>query len=548
MDAVDAPVKVGDILAGKYRVEKVLGMGAMGVVVAAMHVDLQEMRAIKFMLPSMLGDTEGVERFMREARAVVRLKSQHVARVNDVGRLETGAPYIVMEYLQGTDLKQLLEARGTLPVTEAVRYMVQACEAIAEAHALGIVHRDLKPANLFVTTGPTGAPCVKVLDFGIAKVSGAGQAMDMTRTSELLGTPLYMSPEQMRSTRNVDARSDIWALGVILYRMLTGRTPFTGSTVTEICSAVIADQPDPPAMLRSGLPPALEAVVMRCLEKSPAKRFATTVELQAALAPFGEERAVSQIVPAAGGLGQTVAMDPHASAPAPTAPRGSLPSVPQPPPAAPLAPSAVPSTRAPQPWATAAPAPTFPPAPTPLPGPTPLPATASLTASAAPRPPLDGAVTMDPPATAPGPIPGHSTARSSTWTQSGTAPPATPRSSSRGALVVIAAAAVALIGGVAFVAVRMMASSAPAAASAPAATAATEASSTAPAAAPRAAATASAGPTADVSAVPAAASAAPSASAAAPSALPGRALKAPPHASPPRRTGPKSDAFGNERR
>src|SRR5262245_48407509 len=180
MKEVEAPVKVGDILADKYRVEKVLGIGAMGVVVAAMHIDLQEMRAIKFMLPSMLGDAEGVERFLREARAAVRLKSQHVAKINDIGRLDTGAPYIVMEYLVGSDLKAVLEARGTLPVVESVRYLMQACDALAEAHRLGIIHRDIKPANLFVTTGPNGAPCVKVLDFGIAKVTGGqGQAMDM---------------------------------------------------------------------------------------------------------------------------------------------------------------------------------------------------------------------------------------------------------------------------------------------------------------------------------------------------------------------------------
>jgi serine/threonine protein kinase len=287
MNTVEAPVQAGDMLAGKYRVERVLGVGAMGVVVSAVHVELAERRAIKFMLPSMLADTEGVERFLREARAAVRLKSQHVAKVQDVGRLETGAPYIVMEFLDGQDLKSLLEARGPLPVPEAAGYLMQACEAIAEAHALGIVHRDLKPANLFLTTGVNGAPVVKVLDFGIAKVmGGAGSALEMTATTQLLGTPLYMSPEQMRSTRNVDARSDIWSLGVILYRMLVGRPPFAGSTVTEICASVIGDQPDPPAMLRPDVPPALEAVVMRCLEKTPARRFESAAELARALAPF----------------------------------------------------------------------------------------------------------------------------------------------------------------------------------------------------------------------------------------------------------------------
>jgi tRNA A-37 threonylcarbamoyl transferase component Bud32 len=350
MSGAEAPVRAGDILAGKYRVEKVLGAGAMGVVVAATHVDLLEVRAIKFMLPSMLGEAENVERFLREARAAVRLKSQHVAKIHDVGRLETGAPYIVMEHLQGSDLKTLLDARGVLPVAEAARYLIQVCEALTEAHALGIVHRDLKPANLFLTTGPTGAPCIKVLDFGIAKMSGGqGPAVDMTSTTALLGTPLYMSPEQMRSTRNVDARSDLWALGVILYRMLTGRTPFVGSSVTEICAAVVGDQPDPPAALRPDVSPPLAAIVMRLLEKSPAKRYASAAELSAALAPFAEGRAPLPAAAAPSGpapLGRTVAMDisPQPAAGQPAALQAAAPPAP-PQPAASGAPGTLVATR-----------------------------------------------------------------------------------------------------------------------------------------------------------------------------------------------------------
>jgi serine/threonine-protein kinase len=283
----NVPVRVGDVLAGKYRVERVLGAGAMGVVVAARHMELHELQALKFMLPSALGDGEGVERFLREARAAARLKSQHVARVHDVGRLETGAPYIVMEYLEGSDLKALMEQRGPLPVVDTVRYLLQACEALAEAHAAGIIHRDLKPANLFLTAGPGGGACVKLLDFGIAKMpAGAPGAGEMTGTTALLGTPLYMSPEQMRSTRDVDARTDIWALGVILYRALTGKPPFAGSTLTEICTSVISDQPEPPSRLRPDLPAGLEAVILRCLAKNPAQRFGSIHELGAALMPF----------------------------------------------------------------------------------------------------------------------------------------------------------------------------------------------------------------------------------------------------------------------
>jgi len=162
-------VGVGDVLAGKYRVEKILGMGGMGIVVAAMHLDLREMRAIKLIRPD-ARSAQSVERFLREARAVVRLRSEHVAEVYDVGRLESGAPYIVMELLEGQDLSTISKMRGTLPIEEAVLYVTQACHALAEAHAAGIVHRDLKPGNLFLTRRPDGSVCIKVLDFGISGI------------------------------------------------------------------------------------------------------------------------------------------------------------------------------------------------------------------------------------------------------------------------------------------------------------------------------------------------------------------------------------------
>src|SRR4051812_29611172 len=211
-----AGVREGDVLAGKYRVDKILGAGGMGVVVAAHHVQLDERVAIKFLLPEALGNAEAVARFAREARAAVKIKSEHVARVIDVGTLETGAPYMVMEYLEGGDLSQVLASRGPLPVEEAVEYVLQACEAIAHAHALGIVHRDLKPANLFLIRRPDGTNAIKVLDFGISKVMpGKSASSDnaMTRTRTVMGSPLYMSPEQMASTRDVDGRTDLWALG-----------------------------------------------------------------------------------------------------------------------------------------------------------------------------------------------------------------------------------------------------------------------------------------------------------------------------------------------
>src|SRR5579859_1664764 len=201
------PVKEGDLLAGKYRVERVLGVGGMGIVVAARHEQLEQRVAIKFVRDEALDNKEAVERFLREARAAVRLKSEHAAKVLDVGTLESGAPYMVMEFLEGSDLAAVLVERGPLPVEEAAEYVLQACEAVAEAHAAGIVHRDLKPQNLFLARTVGGAPRVKVLDFGVSKTlhgnptTGGG----LTQTRLMLGSPLYMSPEQMRSSRDVDA-------------------------------------------------------------------------------------------------------------------------------------------------------------------------------------------------------------------------------------------------------------------------------------------------------------------------------------------------------
>src|SRR3984885_7032800 len=191
----------------------------MGIVVAARHVQLDEKVALKFLRPEALADADAVERFAREARAAVKIKSEHVARVIDVGTLPNGAPYMVMEHLDGEDMAAWIKERGALPVEQALDFVLQACVAVADAHALGIVHRDLKPANLFCIRRSDGQLSIKVLDFGISKMTdltGSGQG-SMTRTSALMGSPLYMSPEQMRSSKDVDAKTDIWALGVILF-------------------------------------------------------------------------------------------------------------------------------------------------------------------------------------------------------------------------------------------------------------------------------------------------------------------------------------------
>jgi len=314
-------VHEGQILAGKFRIERVLGQGGMGVVVAAIHLQLDERVALKFLLPEALGNPEAVERFAREARAAVKIKSEHVARVSDVGVLENGSPYMVMEYLHGEDLAAWVRRRGALPVPEAVEFLLQACEAIAEAHALGIVHRDLKPANLFVTFRADGSACIKVLDFGISKlnVPGAAAELGMTRTNTVMGSPLYMSPEQMSSTRDVDRRTDIWALGVILYESLTGRVPFEAETMPQLCGMILQDPPRPIRELRPDLPDALSQVILRCLEKNRDHRFSNVAEFAHALAPFGLAAAQRS----AERIGRVLSAAGFPSAPAPIVAAGS---------------------------------------------------------------------------------------------------------------------------------------------------------------------------------------------------------------------------------
>jgi serine/threonine-protein kinase len=278
----------GEVVAGKFVVEHLLGVGGMGIVVAARHTHLDQTVAIKLLRREAAEDEAAVNRFLREARAVAILQSEHVVRVMDAGRLDDGLPYLVMEHLSGMDLDQLLVRRGQLPLEEAVGYLLQAMEAVAEAHAVGIVHRDLKPSNLFVTTGADGAPFVKVLDFGISKAidSSATSPLSLTATSMTLGSPLYMSPEQVRDSKTVDARTDVWALGIIAYELLAGAQPFEADTVTGLCAKIVADEPATLRSIRPDVPVEFEAVVRRCLEKNLASRYQSVGELAAALRPF----------------------------------------------------------------------------------------------------------------------------------------------------------------------------------------------------------------------------------------------------------------------
>jgi serine/threonine-protein kinase len=298
----------GDLVAGKYRIDRLVGRGGMGTVVAATNVLLGQRVALKFLLPELLGETSVVERFLREARASARLTSEHVCRVFDVGN-EAGAPFIVMELLDGRDLGSLVTPGVPWPVAITTDYLLQACVGLAEAHAIGIVHRDLKPVNLFLTHRLDGTALIKVLDFGIAKPPTDMQ-VSLTRTATVIGSPGYMSPEQLRSSRDTDRRTDIWALGVILYELTAGRQPFVSDSITELALRVAGD-PMPPL---PGVPREFERVVARCLEKDPKRRFADVGQLAAALAPFGSARAREVAAGIANLLRRAVASPPVASA------------------------------------------------------------------------------------------------------------------------------------------------------------------------------------------------------------------------------------------
>jgi serine/threonine protein kinase len=276
----------GTVLLGKYRVESVLGRGGMGVVLKVVHLDLEEELALKVLLPEGATNQDVTARFLREAQAVVRLRGEHIARVRDVGVLPDGLPFMVMEYLRGIDLCGEIARRVTLPPGEAIDYVLQACEALAEAHAHGIVHRDIKPANLFLTARPDGSPLIKVLDFGISK-SPPNAAGVATRTEVVMGTPGYMSPEQMKASKDVDPRTDIWALGVVLYECLSGRRPFQGESFAATVLMAGMERPPP---LDPRIAPGVHAAVLQCLEKDRRARFQSVAALAAALAPFARNQ------------------------------------------------------------------------------------------------------------------------------------------------------------------------------------------------------------------------------------------------------------------
>jgi serine/threonine protein kinase len=281
MSLIASPVHPGEILAEKYQVERALGQGGMGIVVAARHLELDQTVAIKFLVRD--APPNAVERFMREAKAAALVKSEHVCRVLDVGKLASGEPYIVMEYLEGSDLADKLEAEGPQPFTDVIGWVIQACDALSSAHSQGIVHRDLKPANLFLQHTVDGPPTLKVVDFGISKLATSGA---LTSTAVLMGSPFYMSPEQLESSRDVDLRSDVWSLGIVLYELLAGVPPFTAETLVQIVVQAREQEPVPLHMLRPEIPKQIERVIAKCLAKNAANRYQNVNELVVDLAPF----------------------------------------------------------------------------------------------------------------------------------------------------------------------------------------------------------------------------------------------------------------------
>jgi len=284
----------GDVLADKYRIEAVLGEGGMGIVLRATHIDLGCRVAIKVMRRELAQNEAAVNRLLVEARAAASIRSEHVAHVLDVGRLESGAPFLVLEYLEGRDLAQILVQHGYLASHVAVDFVLQACQALSEAHGAGIVHRDLKPENLFLSFRADGTPIVKVLDFGISKrLTREGREAARTNPSEMLGSPLYMAPEQMRGSVDIDARADIWSLGVVLYELCTGQSPFFAETIPAICGRVIGVEPSPPRTLNPSLSEGLERIILRCLHKDRDQRPHDVAELAAELALYGSSDAAA---------------------------------------------------------------------------------------------------------------------------------------------------------------------------------------------------------------------------------------------------------------
>jgi serine/threonine protein kinase len=299
------PVVPGQIIGERYRIGAIIGEGGMGVVCAATHLGLGTPVAIKLIRTGMKQGSESVLRFMNEARTAASLNGEHIARVYDVGQLESGEPYLVMEQLDGIGLDAFIKERGPLSQAEAVDIVLQACEGLAEAHAVALVHRDIKPANLFLARRPDGQFVLKILDFGISKRLLDSERRGLTDPGSSLGSPWYMSPEQMKDSSLVDQRADVWSLGVLLFELLTNEWPFGGESVPQVCASVLTAPAPVPSALRPDIDAGLDAVVLRCLEKEPERRYLGVAALAEDLQPFASRSVRSSAL----ALGETQPVD-----------------------------------------------------------------------------------------------------------------------------------------------------------------------------------------------------------------------------------------------
>jgi eukaryotic-like serine/threonine-protein kinase len=283
------PIAEGQIVGERYLIGPVIGEGGMGVVCAATHIALDAPVAVKVIRSELRDDPEFVQRFLNEARAAASLKDEHIARVHDVGQLDSGEPYLVMERLDGIELEAFMQQSGPLDESEAVDLVLQVCQGLAEAHAAALVHRDIKPANLFLSRRPDGRHSLKILDFGISKHLLQRSSKRLTDPAKSLGSPWYMSPEQMTDPSRVDQRSDIWSLGVLLFELMTKRHPFDGTLLPEVCAKVLTQAPPALSALQPKVHPQLELVVLRCLEKNAEQRYPSVTALSEALRPFSSQ-------------------------------------------------------------------------------------------------------------------------------------------------------------------------------------------------------------------------------------------------------------------
>ncbi len=301
----------------------------MSAVFQATHLLREARVALKFLSPAVRAQAGAEERFINEAVAASRVDSDHVVKIFDVGRLQDGAPYLVMDFLEGRDLSDVLAREGPrLAVPRAVHFVLQILRALHAAHGAGIVHRDMKPSNCFVGARGGEPDFLRVIDFGISKVLRPDAEQALTGTSSIMGTPLYMSPEQARSTRDVDLRTDLYSTGAILYELLSGRPPHTAETASALLYKIFMTDPDPIQAACPEAPPGLALAVHRALARDPQARFGSAVEMARALAPFADERSAQLrgwLAEAAIGIGATEPI----ALPRPSAARAETPVAPR---------------------------------------------------------------------------------------------------------------------------------------------------------------------------------------------------------------------------